>query len=257
MKNILRSPSQLSAKEPGPEFSRPSFDSAIWAKGYNITVEKALKCPCCSNAPLIDCQNCFGTGYFYINPTKTRGLITGVNRNDKYERWSQELLGTVSVTVTDNDKINMGYFDRITIDGEISYFSEKVEVRGSKSFGFFCFLTYKPINILSVHAFDSSAKKLIRIDDFGINPNNPYSVLLRGIDDMPFSGVVSIYYKHEIEYHVLDFPHEVRASWAKNKSTGELEKIQLPIQAIARRSHLIAMEVPNYDGSGVVVNDNI
>lgn len=64
-----------------------------------------------------------------MNPVSTHALITGINGNNDYKRWSEELIGTINVTVTDTDKPNMGYFDRITIQKEYSYFSENLPVR--------------------------------------------------------------------------------------------------------------------------------
>lgn len=41
------------------------------------------------------------------------------------------------------------------------------------------------------------------------------------------------------------------------QESGQLNKIELPVQAIVRRSHLIAMEKPNFDGSGVIYNEDV
>lgn len=255
-RNILQSPkSPITAFT--PEFFKNEFDSAVQAKGYTVILEKALRCPCHSEHPLIDCENCFGTGFFYINPTKTNALITGINQNNQYKSWSEELLGTISVTVRDIDKPNLGYFDRIVLKNEYSYFSENLTIRRSNTDSF-VFTTYKPMNVISIHVFISSIQKLKKITKYTINPDNPYCILineeeLEGIG----SSVVSVYYKHEPEYHVLDFSHEVRASWQKDKATGGLIPMQLPIQAIARRSHLIAVSRPNFDGTGIIENDNL
>lgn len=255
-KNILQSPAPNLQGIASPEFIKTEFDAAIYLKGYTTIIEKALRCPCHEHHPLIDCENCFGTGYFYINPIRTNSLITGINQNNQYKTWSEELLGTIAITVRDIDKPIFGYFDRITLKNEYSYFSENLIVRRNES-NIFVFTTYKPIELISLHIFISSAQKLVKLSNFTINPNNPYCIILdeSELEDST-SGVVSVYYKHEPQYHILDFPHEVRASWVKNKSTGSLEKIQLPVQAIARRSHLIDIR-PNFDGSGVIENDNI
>lgn len=255
-KNILQSQSS-SATAFTPQFYKNEFESSIWHKGYEVILERALRCPChAPDAPLIDCQNCFGTGYFYINPLRTIALITGVNQNNQYKNWSEELLGTIAITVRDEDKANLSFLDRITIKNQYSYYSENLVVR-SDNVNEFVFTTYKPVDILSIHVFVSSSEKLLKLDQFSyeINPDNPYCIILKNVTLM--NGVISVYYKHEPEYRVLDLPHEIRASWVKDKKTGQMDRIQLPVQAIARRSHLITMEKPNFDGSGVIINDNI
>lgn len=253
-KNILQTPN------PGlsnfrPEFYKDEFEKAIFAKGYDVTLETALRCPCHGrDAALPDCQNCFGTGYFYVNPTKTKALITGINQNNQYKNWTEALLGTFAVTVIDKDKPNLGYFNRITFETEYSYFSENLEIREMNG-EFFVFTTYRVIDLISLHTFISSTEKLSKTNQAHINPENPYCLILDF--EPPMNGVVSVYYKHRVEGHILDIVHEVRASWETSKIKGSLQKIQLPVQAIVRRSHLIAIEKPNFDGSGVIINDNI
>lgn len=253
-KNILQTPS------PGysnfrPEFDKPEFDKAIWAKGYEVLLEKALRCPCHGEgAALLDCQNCFGTGYFYVNPTKTKSLITGINQTTQYKSWSSELLGTYAVTVMDEDKSNLSYYDRVTFLTEYSYFSENLEIRENNGV-FFVFTTYKIQQLLAIYSFESSDKKLNKISSFHIKDDNPYCLIL-DVEEIPQNGYVSVYYKHFVEGHVIDTPHFIRASWNTDKLSGQQKKIQLPIQAIVRLSHLIATDKPNFDGSGLIINDN-
>lgn len=256
-KNILSSPGPNLTGVASPEFFKNEFDGAIWLKGYSVTLERALRCPChAPDAPLIDCQNCSGTGYFYINPIKTLGLITSINQNNQYKNWTEALLGTISITVRDVDKPNLGYFDRVTIKKEYSYYSECLSLRKNAT-NTFVFTTYKPIEIIAIHLFVDSNQKLLKLskNDYYINPDNPYCIIFN--EDISQEQIASVYYKHELEYHILDLPHEVRASWVKDKKTGELNRIELPVQAVARRSHLIAIEKPNFDGGGTIVNDNI
>ena len=54
----------------------------------------------------------------------------------------------------------------------------------------------------------------------------------------------------------MDLPHEIRASLGKDKLSGQFEILKMPIQAIGRRTHLIDMQRPNFDGSGIIFNDD-
>jgi hypothetical protein len=239
-----------------PQFDLNEFESAVWNKGYEVILENALRCPCHAlDAPLPDCQNCFGSGYFYINPTKTKALTTSLNQTNRYSKWSEELLGTIEITVNDVNKSNLSYMDRVTIKKEYSYFSENLVIRNFNG-NTFVFTTYKPVDIVSIHLFNSPTEKLIKIpsNEYNINPDNPYCIIFTG--DISDKVIASVYYKHEPEYHVIDLPHMIRASWVTNKDTGAEERIRLPLQAIARLSHLLATARPNFDGSGIITNDN-
>lgn len=259
MKNILNTNPPSIPLTPGPQFDRKSFDDAIWQKGYEVILERALRCPChAPDAPLINCHNCFGTGYFFVNALRTIALITGINQNNKYKVWSQELLGTIAITVRDNDKPNLSFFDRITIKNQYSYFTENLGIRAWNATENFVFTTYKPVEVLAVYAFVGSDQQLQKVDPslYNIKADNPYCIQLHETV-VSASNVVSVYYKHEPEYRILDLPHEIRSSWVTDKKTGATQAIQLPVQAIGRRSHLINIEKPNYDGSGVIINEDV
>lgn len=256
-KNILSSPGPNLTGVASPEFFKNEFDGAIWLKGYDVILERALRCPChAPDAPLINCQNCLGTGYFYINPTKTKALITGINQNNQYKNWTEALLGTISITVRDVDKSNMSYLDRVTIEKEFSYYSENLVIRKNET-NSFVFTTYKATDVKAIYLFISSSEKLFKLDknDYSINPNNPYCIIFN--EDLSEEQIASVYYQHNPQYLILDLPHEIRASWVKDKKTGELNRIELPVQGIGRRCHLINIEKPNFDGGGTIINDNI
>ena len=120
----------------------------------------------------------------------------------------------------------------------------------------FVFLVYRPVEILDVWVFNGSANPLTRItsDQYEINTNNPY-ILNINITSPPsnFNGVVSVRYRHEVQFNVIDVPHEIRTSNVRD-TDGRLVKIDLPINAIARRSHLLLAEIPNFNGTGVQNN---
>ena len=254
--NIITSPAPQLDHVANPQFRLNEFEAAVWNKGYEVILENALRCPCHAlDAPLPDCQNCNGSGYFYINPTKTKALTTSLNQTNRYSKWSQELLGTIEITVNDANKSNLSFMDRITIKKEYSYFSENLVIRRYDG-NTFVFTTYRPVDIVSIHLFNSPSEKLIKIpsNEYIINPDNPYCIIFTG--DIADKVIASVYYKHEPEYHVIDLPHMIRASWETDKDTGADKRIRLPLQAIARLSHLLATARPNFDGSGIITNDN-
>ena len=91
-KSILQTPVPPLSNA-SPEFIRSEFDSAVYLKGYEVILEKALRCPCnAPDAPFSGLPELFWYRLFYINPTNTHALITGINGDNSYKRWSEELI---------------------------------------------------------------------------------------------------------------------------------------------------------------------
>ena len=249
------------AQQPTIEFRKKDFDAAVWLKGYRVFIEKAVRCPCegqIKNA-LSSCTNCHGVGFFFINAIETRALTTSINRDTNYREWSPELIGNLSISVRDDLIENLSFYDKITFKDKEGFHSEVLTIRntGAPDNQAFVFLVYRPIEILDVWVFNGSANPLVRIlpAEYAINSVNPY-ILNINITTPPanFNGVVAVRYRHEVQYNVIDIPHEIRASNIKD-TDGRLVRIDLPINAIARRSHLLLAEIPNYDGTGIQNNN--
>lgn len=248
---------------PNPEFDKQLFDAGIWQKGYNCEVSKAIECPCRGGnemQALPNCTNCGGIGWVFINPTATRALITGVNRDTKYKQWSQELIGNVSITLRDIEQA--GFMDRITLNDEQAIFSEVRKIRTvSETIGgqtvteHFIFLSYEVENIEDIFIYESPILPLIRlnVNQWQINPDNPYSLIF---DDTviteSINATVSVRYKHRVQYHILDIPHIVRSSTVTNRF-GQIEKVKMPNQYTARLAHNVIRS--RFDGTGITNND--
>lgn len=239
--------------QPEVEFRQNDFNALITTKGYNCIIEKAVRCPCEGEAESANpsCQNCFGTGWIFINPVKTDIIASGINLSNKYKDWSLELAGTISLTVRDDDNESLSFYDKVSFVDRFSKFSEVLRVRDTGT-EVFVFTTYKVKEVYEIFLFNGNTQKLRRLNEneYSLNPNNPYVIDLL-VTDYPaeFNNVVSVRYKHEIQYHVIDLPHELRGS-TRVLETGSREDFVLPMNAIARRVHLIAGAKPNYFGTG-------
>jgi hypothetical protein len=239
--------------QPEVEFRRDDFNALITTKGYNCIIEKAVRCPCEGEgeSALPSCQNCFGTGWIFINPIKTDAIASGINLSNQYKDWSLELSGTISLTVRDDDKESLSFYDKVSFADKYSRYSEVLSVRDTGT-EVFVFTTYKIKEVYEIFVFDGSEQKLRRLtqEEYSISEDNPYVINLL-ITNYPtdYNKVVSIRYKHEIQYHVIDLPHELRGSTVVNKE-GQRKDIILPMNAVARRVHLIVGAKPNYDGTG-------
>jgi hypothetical protein len=202
-----------------------------------------------------------GLGWVFINSYETRALITSLNKNTQYKYWSPELVGTISVTLMAKDNNKLSQMDKITILGKTSHISEVLKLRTKTVSNVdedFVFLSYRPIEILSVYLFNGSTSKLTKLQpsQYSINSLNPYVLDLSDSITYPtnYNNSVSVHYSYEVQYNVVDLPHDMRASVKKN-DYGQNEDFNLPIQAIARLAQDALGIVPNRDGTGLQDNN--
>lgn len=259
MVSIRKSPPANTIATPSPQFEKQLFDAAIWQKGYDCYVEKAIECPCRGDAenhsPVPSCQNCGGIGWVFINPVQTIALITGVNRDTKYKQWSQELIGNVSISLRDVEQA--GFMDRITLLNETAIFSEVKKIKSIQEgleTSYFTFLSYEIKQIEDVYTYKGNSVKLNRVnpDLYDINQENKACLLIDS-DVIPNStnNTISVRYKHPVQYHILDIPHIIRSSTVTN-GVGAIEKIKMPNQYVARLAHNVLR--PLFDGTGIIDN---
>ena len=239
---------------PNPEFEAQLFDASVWQKGYDCLIHKAIECPCKTqgqNSALPTCSNCGGLGWVFINPLQTKALITSVNKDTKFKSWSQELVGTMSITLRDIERAS--FMDRITFIEETGIFSE-VRTVVTQDTDNFVFLAYAAEVIEDIFMFTGQSNTLTRIDasKYYIKPeNNAVIVFLTGALTGSTNNSVSIRYKHKVQYHILDIPHIIRSSNITNE-LGQLEKVKLPNQYIARLAHYVLQ--PNFSGTNIKDN---
>jgi hypothetical protein len=109
---------------PRANFINTEFDINIWEHGYNVIHELGLQCPCKSKNTnqQSNCKNCGGSGWIFLNPTKTRMVLHSMNLNTKYQMWSQENAGTVSISCRSNE--TLGFMDRLTVLDGLAIFWE-------------------------------------------------------------------------------------------------------------------------------------
>jgi len=238
------------------DFQQPQFDRAIFDKGYNVKVYRAVECPCKGQGQtnLTSCQNCLGLGWVFINPLNTKALITSINKNTKFKYWSPEFKGTVAASLRDVERLS--FMDKIVLTDKTSILSEirPIKEDGSQKFIF----TSYPVNSIDViYLFNGSTNSLIKVNSslYNISSNNPYVVELDDLIPFPvdFNDSISVSYNHNVQYNAIDIPHDIRDSLTTN-SNGKEENLPLPIQAICQKSHYITGDSPKFDGSGIKDN---
>jgi hypothetical protein len=254
MENIVQQSPPNLLGVPNPEFEVQLLDAAVWQKGYDCLVHKAIECPCKlqgQNSNLPTCTNCGGTGWVFINPTQTKALITSINKDTKYKNWSQELIGTMSITLRDVERAS--FMDRVTFINETGIFSE-VKTAYTVDTDTFIFLSYEAALIEDIFIFAAQGSKLIRVDPtkyYIKTDNNAVVVFLTGALTGSTNNSISVRYRNKVQYNVLDIPHMIRSSNITNE-LGQITKVTLPNQYIARLAHYV--RGLKYDGTGIQDN---
>lgn len=242
-------PPQITAV-PRVDFTTPDFDVLVYNKGVNIVIEKAIVCPCSKRTKEFQasCMNCQGTGWVFINPVQTKAIVQSINKSTRYKEWSAELVGTVSLTVQSKNKLN--YMDKIVLLDSSSLENEVVLVRSFEG-TLFSYTIYPVLSVEYSFLFTATDQKLLPLilgTDYTISENK--IVYLN--EDIKEGDSISFRYFYKLQYNVLDLNHDSRNSYQLDEKSRE-QKIELPVSAIARKSHYI-MDSLNYLGTNLYDN---
>lgn len=237
-----------------PLFEKDRFESEIFNKGYDVIIEHAVVCPCkgTSGSAKTSCKNCLGLGWVFVNPLKTKVIASSINHDTKFKYWSPELTGTVNLTARDEERFS--YMDKVIFVGSSNIFSEIrpiVNTGGEK----FIFTSYRVKAIRSIFMFEADNAKLVRLtaDKYSVKPENLCVVELTGFT-LPANNVLSIDYEAEVSYNVIDQPHDFRSSFSLDDN-GKIAENNMPVQAIARKSHIVLGFPTNFAGDNLLNND--
>lgn len=244
---------------PQTNFIRDKFDSLIWQKGYDVIKESAIKCPCISKNTnqQSNCKNCGGSGWVFINKVKTRMVMHSMNVSTKFKEWSEENVGTSSVSCMAADELS--YMDRITtLDGN-AIFGETLFLKENNDTWYWNTI-YDIKEILYIGLFISTQvifKELVYGTDYVYSGNR---ITFLKADDYidPLASEqdisITIRYVHAPQFHVIDIQRETMQSFVKIGG-GKEEVIDLPVHCIARRSHYV-LDRQNFDSTRVLNNDS-
>jgi hypothetical protein len=236
-------------------FDLNSFEALIWNKGSDIILEQAIACPCRgkSGSAKVTCQSCLGLGWVFVDPVQTKAIVSSINAKSKFTPWSPEFTGIINITVRDSERFS--YMDKVTFKDKSTVLSEVrpiIETTGQK----FVFCSYPVKSINSVHLFVSDAVRLIKLsaDKYTIKQTNNLVVELNNVSyPTGFNGVVSIDYNHEVSYQIIDVPHDIRSTYVMNER-GQNVEVNLPVQGVAQRSHIVFGKATNYAGNNILDN---
>jgi hypothetical protein len=242
--------------KPRVDFNKDRFETIIDQKGYIVYLENAFECPCRTiendgdYSALSNCVNCGGLGYFYVNKRETKMILSAINLETKYKEWSQEKLGTAKVTALDKDDIS--FMDRITLKDARSIHKEILEPLYDYDENPFYKSTYDITNIKQVFRYRGPDLDLVRHGDgTEYNPNftvingneiyfnaNIPSTIKNANEPYPFK--IAIFYEHLPQFYIIDLMRELMTTRVTDEdSQGKIEPKDLPVNAVARRSHFL------------------
>lgn len=222
-------------------FNKNLFDNMNEAHGYNVILERAMKCPCKSKGSdnLSSCRNCGGSGWIFINPTQTKSIIHSMNRNTQYKEWTEANLGQANFSFRDANRI--GFMDRITLLNGISLYNQTIDIKQYGSI-LFSFLDYEPIDIEDIFLFNGASNKLTLLSSADYIINN-YKFILNSSFTSLFNSsggkiTITLSYTHRPQYHIIDINRDTMAAKTiENKIDKGI--VDFPISAIGRKAHYV------------------
>jgi hypothetical protein len=232
------------------DFYDQQFFGTLKTKGYDVIKETALRCACKARESdtRTTCKNCGGSGWIFVNPTRTRMIIIGMSNDKKYNPEGRYDLGAAKITADEKDKLS--FMDRITVSNATTDHTEVLyPTLTDDTSTLFVYTKYniKSITFLGLFEGDNvKLKKLEEITDYTfenniIKFNSSYNSLI--------SPSVSIRYTHAPQYHVIDIDRDSMRSKINNGN----EEIILPTHAMGVRAHLVK-DAENYNGDRLLDN---
>lgn len=249
-----------------PFLSENDFRDALFAHGYVVTHEKAIRCGCNNKPtgqPMPNCCNCVGSGWFFVNKTETRMLVQGINKTTQYKDWTETDRGTASITARASDNI-LSFMDRVTVLDVESNFVESKKTRTSSTGEIFSFLYYYPLDIYAVWVWQGvdQPHRLLNVTEYAIEENKiVFDASLTSLyplnknnhqEDGEYLSFM-IGYNYNPVFHCIDITREVVKNRNRDCEDGLLALKDFPVHAVAKKAHFI-LDAPEFDGSSVFDN---
>lgn len=244
-----------SSNKPTPRFYEQDFRDAIIKHGYDVFLEKSIKCSCKSrnSEHLSDCKNCGGSGYIFVNKEKTRMVVQSMSLNPKFENWGVYGAEMSSITALPENKLS--YMDKITVLGAVSEYTEVLHPvkYDAVDTNLYAYTIYPIIEVYFLGLFNGSTNKLIKLEknvDFTITHGNKITIN-ESLFPSGHEPRFSIRYSHNPAYYIWEM---VRDTMLARLNLGRVERqVEMPIHARAKRIDLFK-DVENYQGDRLVDN---
>jgi len=218
----------LSSVVPRADFKVDQFDALIDQKGFNTLWMQSMFCSCydlSTGQPEYTCKVCKGKGYVYLDPVKTKVVVSSISGNKVQETVGLQDIGHALLTSKSNEFI--GFRDKFIFPEFTCKFSE-VLIKGED------FLKYEAKKILFLQYKGLFLKNGI---DFKISSED-YQTILWSSDVINDEEQYSVLYLTSPVYLVTGIAHELRATY--HLTEGNLEKfVELPKQYSIKREDIL------------------
>lgn len=233
------------------------FNELIFDKGYEVYIDRALRCPCAvkgATQGLPSCSNCLGTGWMFIDRSETRLAVQGINADVKYENWSKLSTGLARITARAVDKL--AFMDRIIVRECEGFYNEILRAKTINN-QVIAFATYEILEIESIFMFISDKEKHQRIEP------DDYTILDERIVFRPKyrtikNPVFTVRYRHCLTYHIIDMNRDIMKVRTKDgcKMTNE-ELTNMPIAGTARKAHFMFDNLKFEEANNLIDNSKV
>jgi hypothetical protein len=221
---------------------KSDFDAVVYQKGYDVHLDRAMKCPC-RNTPdaqgLSSCKNCGGSGWMFYNRTLTRMVVQSMNSQTKFQEWSQEKLGTARITAL--NETMLGYMDRVTLINTKVINSQVLFFKAHQDSKKRAMCVYPIIDMLDAFIFEGTDQPLLPAErgvDYIIAGGNWLELTAK--HDALENPTISIRYTHNPSFHIVDINRNTMTT--KKLTAGVDVDKNLPVSAVARSSHYVLDE---------------
>jgi hypothetical protein len=240
-------------------FDAERYNEQVHDKGNNARLDIAVPCPCAgatSGSALATCQSCGGLGRIVVERREIHALISGMNASRKQLTWSQQLVGTSSITLDSEEVVTTG--DRLVNLSAMGEYTERLAKGVLLGGELLYYPTYEPLSVRHLLAFTNPREKLKPLSDklghYKIDAAGVLRVQLgpAGVDR---DVQLSIRYRHHPTFEVIDLPRDqVYSPAPANNPRQEFGAVErLPQHVVGRRLHYL--ERPGRPGQAPLLSN--
>ncbi len=215
------------------DFRYDEFYYLIQQKGYQVTWEKAVICPCITKdkagQPDINCPLCSGKGKYWHDPQDIQGIMTSLQEQDKFTQAGEIMAGTSYFTTLPTYKL--GFWDRITHWHSQARFSEVIE-KGDR--GGTDKLRFQPIGVVCGKSLRTVSTEYFEGIDYVVDYDNSVIDWSPGGSHEPNRGErYSVDYFVHPRWIVIELVNVIRDTYVKSKKPG-ITFQEMPVKTMVR-----------------------
>jgi len=234
------------------DFRAIEFQRVIEQHGKTVVWRKAMLCAChneTTGQAEVNCFDCEGSGYVYVDPVEIQASMLGFDRNPKiYERFGLWLDGSSSITVLPQHRLH--HWDSIEMLDSIMSFGELIKKnnrrgRRSKLPDGVDSARYRIINLTKL-MFKAEGGGFVSLElgyHFEIEDNGWIKWREPGNRTVEDGTFLSVLYDFHPIWIVISHPHALRDDRSGRTPEGKgavPDQVNaLPIQALCRLDYLL------------------